>query len=97
MKIDKKIDGNTLTITIEGRLDTNTSPELESEVASLDGIEKLVFDFEKLEYISSAGLRIILGCQKKMNMQGSMLVKNVNADIKEVFDITGFSDIITIE
>ena len=97
MKIDKNLDGNILTIALEGRLDTNTSPELEKELTSLDGIEKLVFDFEKLEYISSAGLRIVLSLQKIMNNQGIMVIKNVRPEVQEVFDITGFSDILTIE
>ena len=97
MKIDKNLEGNNLTITLEGRLDTNTAPDLEKEVESLDGIENLTFDFEKLEYISSAGLRIILALQKIMNNQGSMTIKNVNDEVKEVFEITGFSDILTIE
>ena len=97
MKIDKNLEGNNLTITLEGRLDTNTAPDLEKEVESLDGIENLTFDFEKLEYISSAGLRIILALQKIMNNQGSMTIKNVNDKVKEVFEITGFSDILTIE
>ena len=97
MKIDKNIEGNNLTITLEGRLDTNTAPDLEKEVESLDGVENLIFDFKELEYISSAGLRIILALQKIMNNQGSMTIKNVNDDVKEVFEITGFSDILTIE
>lgn len=97
MTIDKKLDGNTLTITLDGRLDTNTAPDLEKEITSLDGVEKLIFDFEKLEYISSSGLRIILSLQKIMNNQGSMIVKNVRPEVKDVFDITGFSDILTIE
>ena len=97
MKINKSINENELTIALEGRLDTNTSTELEQEVQDLTGIRKLVFDFEKLEYISSSGLRILLACQKKMNLQGSMVIKNANATIKEVLDITGFSDILTIE
>lgn len=91
--IDKKLE-----IGLVGRLDTTTAPELESALeASLTGIEVLTFDFAKLEYISSAGLRILLATQKVMNKQGKMTLKNVNADIMEVFDITGFSDILTIE
>ena len=97
MKIDKNLNGNTLTITLEGRLDTNTSPELEKEVEVLDGVENLIFDFKNLEYISSAGLRIILALQKIMSNQGSMTIKNVKDDVREVFEITGFSDILTIE
>ena len=97
MKIDKNLEGNNLTITLEGRLDTNTAPDLEKEVESLDGVENLIFDFKELEYISSAGLRIILALQKIMNNQGSMTIKNVNDDVKEVFEITGFSDILDIK
>lgn len=97
MKIEKKIEGNKMMIILEGRLDTNTSPELESELNNLNGVENLVFDFERLEYISSARLRILLCCQKKMNTQGSMVIKNVNDEIKQIFNITGFNEILTIE
>lgn len=97
MKIDKNLEGNNLTITLEGRLDTNTAPDLEKEVESLDGVENLIFDLKKLEYISSAGLRIILALQKIMNNQGNMTIKNVNDDVKEVFEITGFSEILNIK
>ena len=97
MKIDKNINGNELVIKLEGRLDTNSSLNLEKEISDLTGIENLVFDFNLLEYISSAGLRILLACQKKMNLQGKMVVKNVNDEIMEVFNITGFSNILTIE
>ena len=97
MKIDKNLKGNTLTITLEGRLDTNTAPELEKEVEVLDGVKKLIFDFKNLEYISSAGLRIILVLHKKMNNQGSITIKNVKENVKEVFEITGFSDILDIK
>ncbi len=97
MKIDKNLEGNNLTITLEGRLDTNTAPDLEKEIESLDGVENLIFDLKKLEYISSAGLRIILALQKIMNNQGNMTIKNVNDDVKEVFEITGFSEILDIK
>ena len=97
MKIEKRQEGSNLTVALEGRLDTNTAPELEDEVSSLDGIENLIFDFKNLEYISSAGLRIILSLQKLMNTKGTMIIKNVNDDVKEVLDITGFSEILTIE
>lgn len=97
MNIDKKQIGSFLTITIDGRLDTNTAPDLEKELGTLEGIEKLIFDVRGLEYISSAGLRLFLSCQKKMNEQGSMTIKNANEDIKDIFDITGFSDFLTIE
>ena len=97
MKITKSMNEDVLTIALEGRLDTNTSSELENEVQDLSGIKGLVFDLEKLEYISSSGLRILLSCQKKMNVQGSMIVKNASDSIKEIFDITGFSDILTLQ
>ncbi len=97
MKIEQTRDNSTLTLALEGRLDTLTAPELEQVVNSnLDGLTALVFDFAKLEYVSSAGLRVLLSAQKKMNKQGSMQVKNVCAEIMEVLDITGFSDILTI-
>ena len=97
MKIDKKKNNNELIISLDGRLDTNTSLDLEKELSSLDDVERLVFDFKKLEYISSAGLRIILSCQKIMSNQGEMIIKNINDSVKEVFEITGFNDILTIE
>ena len=98
MTIDKKKDGSKLTFALEGRLDTTTSPDLEAQLKeSTDGIDDLVFDLAKLEYISSAGLRVLLSAQKIMNKQGSMKVINVNEDIMEIFDVTGFSDILTIE
>ena len=98
MIINKKLEGTKLEILLEGRLDTTTSPMLEIELKqSIDGLTELIFNFEKLEYISSAGLRILLAAQKIMNKQGSMVVKNVNEIIAEVFEVTGFSDILTIE
>lgn len=98
MTIDKTQNGDQLTFALVGRLDTTTAPELEAEVKeSLEGVSKLVFDFEKLEYISSAGLRVLLAAQKLMMKQGSMVIKNVNETINEIFDVTGFSDILTIE
>ena len=96
MEIIKKSEGSKLTIALVGRLDTTTAPELEAEIkSSLDGVTEFVLDFEALEYVSSAGLRVILMAQKLMKKQGSMVLVNVNADIMEVFDITGFSDILT--
>ena len=87
-----------LVIKLEGRLDTTTAPALENELnESLDGVEQLILDMEGLEYISSAGLRVLLGAQKTMNKQGSMKVLHVNSDIMEIFEITGFRDILTIE
>ena len=98
MEILKTQNGTSLTVALEGRLDTTTAPTLEAELAeSLDGVTDLVLDFAKLNYISSAGLRVLLATQKKMNKQGKMTVKNVNDDIREVFEITGFCDILTIE
>ncbi len=97
MKIEKKLNGNTLVFALDGRLDTTTAPELENEIGDLDGVEELIFDMEKLEYISSAGLRVILKAQKIMNEKGSMKLKNVGESIMEVFEITGFSDFLTIE
>ena len=98
MTIDKKTNGSELIVALTGRLDTTTAPQLESELrTSLTGITALCLDFAGLEYLSSAGLRVILAAQKVMNRQGSMVVKNVNETIQEVFDITGFSDILTIE
>lgn len=98
MKIEKKLENEKLTIALEGRLDTTTAPELEKEVEnSLSSVKDLIFDFAKLEYISSAGLRVILKAQKIMNQQGSMRLVNVSDEIMEVFDITGFVDILTID
>ena len=98
MTIEKNLNGNSLTLNLAGRLDTTTAPELEAVVDnSLAGVQELVLDMEKLEYISSAGLRVILTAQKMMNAQGSMKLIHVNDTIMEVFDITGFVDILTIE
>lgn len=97
MNIVKKQDDKTLTISIEGRLDTSTAPELDEELkASLEGVEKLVMDFTDMEYISSAGLRVLLSAQKAMNAQGEMVVTGANETVMEIFDITGFTDILTI-
>lgn len=98
MTITKKTEGNALTITLEGRLDTSTAPELEAELgASLDGITDLTLDLDQLLYLSSAGLRVILGAQKRMNKQGTMTVVHVADAIMEVFEITGFVDILNIQ
>ena len=98
MQINKIKNNADLTLTLTGRLDTNTAPGLETELKeNLDGVTNLVLDFAGLEYISSAGLRVILSAQKEMNARGKMVIKNVCADIMDVFDITGFSDILTIE
>ena len=96
--VDKELQGDTLTVSLDGRLDTATSPDFEAELKSnLDGVKNLVFDFEKLEYISSAGLRVMLSAQKIMNKQGEMSIKNASDDVLEVFEITGFIDIINIQ
>ena len=98
MTIDKILNETALTLAPEGRLDTTTAPDLEAVVrASLDGITYLTFDFAKLEYISSAGLRVLLTSQKLMNNKGSMKVIHVSEIIMEIFEVTGFSDILTIE
>ena len=98
MTITKHTDGKALTLTLEGRLDTTTAPELEAELnASLDGVRELTLDLEQTAYLSSAGLRVILGAQKRMNKQGRMVVRHVNETIMEVFEVTGFVDILTIE
>ena len=98
MTIEKKINGEAITLIVSGRLDTQTAPELENELDSvLAGLKELTFDFSNLEYVSSAGLRVILKAQKAMNAQGSMKLTGVNDSIMEVFDITGFLDILTIE
>ena len=98
MTIDKKMEDGVLTYTLTGRLDTVTSPELESDMKhSLDGVQKLLMDFSGLEYLSSSGLRVLLAAQKVMNNQGEMILHNVNDTIMEVFEITGFSEILTIE
>ena len=98
MQIVKTQQDATLTLALEGRLYTLTSSQLDAEIqGKLDGITSLVFDFAKLAYISSAGLRILLAAQKVMNKQGSMVIKNAGPEIREIFDVTGFSDILTLE
>ena len=98
MTITKNQDGAALEIALEGRLDTTTSPMLENELKeALPGVTELTLDLEKLEYISSAGLRVLLAAQKTMSRQGTMKLINVNEIIMEIFEITGFSDILTIE
>lgn len=98
LNITKKNDGAELTMLLSGRLDTVTAPELEQELKeSLDEVTDLVLDMEDLEYISSAGLRVLLSAQKKMTKQGSMKLVHVNTTILEIFEVTGFTDILTIE
>ena len=97
LNINKTIENGRALFALEGRLDTTTAPELERELkASLDGVKELTLDFAGLEYISSAGLRILLSAQKTMNAQGSMELIHVNETIMEIFEVTGFSDILTI-
>ena len=98
MTITTTRNGSALTLQLEGRLDTTTSPQLEAELsASLDGVKQLTLDLQQLAYLSSAGLRVILGAHKRMNKQGQMVVRHVNETIMEVFEVTGFVDILTIE
>lgn len=98
LNITKKAENNTLTVALEGRLDTTTAPQLEGEMKdSLEGVSELTLDFEQLEYISSAGLRVLLATQKVMNKQGSMKIIHVGDAITEIFEVTGFSDILTVE
>ena len=98
MKITKNMNGTTLNIALEGRLDTTTAPDLENELKeSLDSATALTLDFANLDYISSAGLRVLLAAHKTMSKQGGMKVTNVNEIVGEVFDVTGFADILTIE
>ncbi len=98
MNIVKTSEGTKLTFAVEGRLDTTTAPQLEGEIkGALTGVTELVLDFSQLEYLSSVGLRVILAAQKIMNRQGKMIVRHVNETIMEVFEVTGFCDILTIE
>lgn len=96
MNIVKTEEGSTLSISLSGRLDTNTAPQLEAALQSLEGVAELDLDFAALEYLSSAGLRVLLAAQKVMNRQGRMVVRHVNETIMEVFEVTGFVDILTI-
>ncbi len=97
MNIKQKRDGSALTIAPEGYLDTTTAPELRAVLeTALDGVTELTFDFEKLEYISSSGLRLLLFAQKRMNEQGSMKVIHANNIILEIFEVTGFADVLTL-
>ncbi len=98
MNINKMANGDKMVLSVEGRLDTTTAPILEAELASsLDPVSELILDFTELEYLSSAGLRVLLATQKQMNEKGSMVVRNVNDSIMEVFEITGFLSILTID
>ena len=98
MTISKTQNNSKLTIALDGRLDTTTAPQLEAEIkSSLNGITELVFELSNLEYISSAGLRVLLSAQKIMNKQGKMVIHGASEEIMEIFDVTGFIDILTIE
>ena len=98
LNIEKTTNASELTVVLGGRLDTTTAPDLEKELKeSLDGVTALTIDMTALEYISSAGLRVLLSTQKVMNRQGKMKVTHVNETIQEIFEVTGFSDILTIE
>ncbi|MDO4866956.1 MAG: STAS domain-containing protein [Clostridia bacterium] len=98
MTISKNQNGSTLTVALEGRLDTTTAPELEQELKeSMDSATELILDFSKLDYISSAGLRVLLSAHKAMAGKGGMKVTHVNEIVGEVFEVTGFADILTIE
>ncbi len=98
MTIDKRENGTELVITLEGRLDTVTAPQLEAELKkSMENKTAVTMDFEGIEYISSAGLRVLLSAQKIMNKQGKMMIRNVCAAVMDVFEITGFCDILNIE
>lgn len=98
MDIIKNLNGDELTVKLVGRLDTTTAPSLEGSISQeLANAKSLVFDFSELDYVSSAGLRVLLACQKQMNKQGSMCIKHVKDEIYEVFDMTGFLDILKVE
>ena len=98
LSIHKNVENSAASFVLEGRLDTVTAPELEQSIKeSIDGITDLMMDFEKLEYISSAGLRVLLSTQKIMNRQGTVKIVHVNETVMEIFEVTGFTDILTIE
>ncbi len=97
MEIKTLKDGSVMTVALSGRLDTTTAPDFEKELGELEGVSELILDFNELEYISSAGLRVLLSAQKKMKNQGTMKLTGVCDNILDVFEITGFSDILTIE
>lgn len=98
MTISKNANGAELTIALAGRLDTASAPRLEAELKeSLEGVEYLALDFAALDYLSSAGLRVLLAAQKVMNRQGKMVVRNINEVVAEIFEVTGFGDVLTIE
>ena len=96
LTITKSQNNDSLTVALAGRLDTTTSPDLETELRDLNGVRELILDLEALDYVSSAGLRVLLGAQKRMLRQGTMEVRHVNETIYEIFEVTGFTDILTI-
>ena len=98
LKISKEENGSELKLALEGRLDTVTAPDLEEQIKSgLGNVETLIFDLAQLEYISSAGLRVLLSAQKIINKQGKMIVRNVSEEVNEILEVTGFLDILTVE
>lgn len=100
MNIEKKENGNEITLMLTGRLDTTTAPQLEAQInESIEGADKMILDFKELEYLSSAGLRVLLGTHKKFMKQGNggLIIRHVNETIHEVFEVTGFLDILNIE
>ena len=98
MEIKKELKDNVLTIALEGRLDSNTAPLLDNELTTLEGVERLTLDFAKLEYISSAGLRVLVLAQKQMYRYGKkMILRNVSAEIMDIFEVTGLADALIIE
>ena len=98
MKIDKTLNGTELNIALDGRLDTVTAPQLDAELVGLDSVTKLVINMEHLSYVSSAGLRVLLNAQKRLEKSGgSMVITHANDEIMEIFEITGFDEILTIE
>ncbi|MBQ8108003.1 MAG: STAS domain-containing protein [Ruminococcus sp.] len=98
MTVNKISEADKLLVKIQGRVDTTTAPVLEKEIkSSLEGVSDLTLDFAETEYISSAGLRVLLSTQKIMNRQGAMKLVNVSNDIMEIFEVTGFTDVLTIE
>lgn len=98
MTMEKTMTGTACTIALAGRLDTTTAPQLEKEFRAIaPDISQLTLDFSQLEYLSSAGLRVLLSAQKEMSKKDGLVIKNVNETIMEVFEVTGFSDILTIE
>ena len=96
LDIKKELKGTTLELTLEGRLDTTTAPQLAAEIDALEGVNEIMWDFNGLNYISSAGLRVLFKAQKIMNARGGMKIAGANDDIKEIFDITGSSSMFTL-